>query len=83
VDRSTGVVEGEGSSSWFFSAHETRILTQGNEHSSFVLTNSAPAQNGGVHHATLYIKEFHSASLKPFIVLDGLQVVSGVCTYRT
>jgi hypothetical protein len=79
VDRNTGAVNGEGSASWFFSAHETRILTGGNEHSSFVLTNVAPAREGGVHHTVLSVKEFHRATLRPFIVLDGLQVVSGVC----
>lgn len=79
VNRNTGAIVGEGSSSWFFAAHETRILTRGNEHSSFVATNVAPAREGGVHHTTLFIREYHKARLKPFVVLDGVQVLSGVC----
>lgn len=79
VDRNTGQIVGPGDEPWQPIDSKLTVLARGNEDNSFVVVSLSPAAKIGVHVTLLRVNEFTKAKSKPFVVLSGGQVISGVC----
>lgn len=77
VDRQTGVLTGD--VGFAFEGTGYRVLASGNSESSFISTFSSVAAGNGLHFVFVRIQEFEQGKHKPFVILDGGSVVSGIC----
>ncbi len=78
-DRNTGHIVGPEQALWQLDDHKITVLAQGNKDNSFIMTSIGPAGGNGVHTTMLRVEEFTQRKSKPFVVLSGGQVTSGVC----
>ncbi len=79
VDRNTGQLVGPEGDLWQLADHKITVLARGNAENSFTMISIGPAAQNGVHATMLMIDEFTKGKSKPFRVLSGGQVISGVC----
>jgi len=79
VDRNTGHIVGPEQALWQLEDHKITVLARGNKDNSFIVVSVGPARGDGVHATMLRVEEFTKSKSKPFIVLSGSQVTSGVC----
>lgn len=79
VDRNTGRIVGPEQGMWQFDNHKITVLARGNADNSFIVDSVGPSHGDGVHATHLRIVEFAPSKSKPFVVLSGSLVASGVC----
>ena len=79
VDRNTGHIVGPEQALWQLEDHKVTVVARGNKDNSFIVVSVGPARGDGVHATMLQVEEFTESKSKPFIVLSGSQVTSGVC----
>ena len=79
IDRDSGRLVGPEQSLWQLEDHKVTVMARGNKDNSFVVFSVGPAAGVGVHATMLRVEEFVEGKSKPFVVLSGSQVTSGVC----
>lgn len=79
IDRNTGYMTGPENTSLLLSGQKTTILAHGNADNSFVMDSVAPARAGGVHLTTVRVDEFKKSVKKPFLIVSGAYILSGLC----
>ena len=79
IHRDSGQLMEDTASFWSPTNAKTEVLARGNRDNSFVVTYVAPSAGGGVHATLLQIQEFHPGPLKPFLLVSGGGIYSGVC----
>lgn len=79
VDRNTGHIVGPEQALWQLEDHKITVLAHGNKDNSFIVVSVGPARGDGVHASMLQVEEFTEGKSKPFLVLSGSQVTTGVC----
>ena len=78
IDRITGRLTGP-VTPFSFVDSDYSVVAYGNGQSSFVSTIKTVAAGNGVHFATVRVEEFADGKEKPFVILDGGTIASGIC----
>lgn len=79
VDRNTGALVGPETSLWSFRDSTATVLARGNSDNSFIVVLASPAAKEGAHVTKIVVQEYKSGPQKPFVVLTGTQVFTGIC----
>ncbi|MEX8517838.1 MAG: hypothetical protein AB3X44_04860 [Leptothrix sp. (in: b-proteobacteria)] len=78
IDRSSGVFTGP-EEVLTLQESNYRILAPGNAKNAFSVVATAANDSGGMHFTVITIEEFSEGPAKPFVLLNGSSVLSGVC----
>lgn len=79
VDRRTGAMVEPDGEYWSFGGAEPSVIARGNSENSFVSVVTSPARTSGVHAAFLRVQEYEDTKLKPFVLVAGGLVYTGMC----
>jgi len=79
VDRRSGAVVEPDGELWSFGGASATVLSMGNSENSFVSVTTSPARESGVHAIFVRVQEHEESKLKPFILVAGGLVYTGVC----
>lgn len=79
VLRESGELIESTASFWSPNDAVTTVLSNGNAQNSFVVSYVAPSRGNGVHATVLQIEDFAASKLKPFLLVSGSGVYSGIC----
>lgn len=79
VDRRNGALVEPDGEYWSFGGSSAVVLSKGNSENSFVSVTTSPARETGVHATFVRVQEYEQGKLKPFIVVTGGVVYTGVC----
>ena len=79
VERATGKIVKLNPSLWNFDDTKATVLSSGNSDNSFAAVYVSQAARDGVHTAIIQIQEFSPGTNKPFVVMAGTSIYSGIC----
>ena len=79
VDRNNGTLVEPDITLWALTGSTVTIISKGNKDNSFVATYLAQAAKGGDFSTVVRVEEFAPTAKKPFLVVSGHSVYSGLC----
>ncbi len=79
VDRDTGMLTGPETALWSTASSKYTVLARGNRSNAFTAIATDTAAENGVHTTLLKVEEYAPTTMKPFVLLSGSEVASGVC----
>jgi hypothetical protein len=79
IDRNSGALAEPDLAFWAPTDAVVTVLAKGNKDNSFVATYVAQAAKVGVHSTVVRVEEFAPTANKPFLVVSGASIYSGLC----
>lgn len=79
IDRQTAQIVGPGLGLWNNPRVKFQMVSKNNSQNHFILLGREPGGQGTEHFTYIQVTEFADGPAKPFIVLSGSWVTSGIC----